>query len=386
MLGGWAIGEVCYKLICQTLPRGGRVLELGSGEGTTELCKHYAVTSIEDDSSWLGYAPSKYIHAPLENGWYSRRKLADLPDYDLLLVDGPVGELRRGMLSHMDLFNWSRPTIFDDAHRPEVRELISAAELRTGRQAQTLAERDKAVAILPGRKQRVYLTVPAGRGWLHKHVHFAILRMMIDGRYSVRHDCPTHSPTVNSLHKTMWDFLDGGEDYWITMDDDNPATRNPLDLIALNKDIIGLPTPVWHNAKPGDQPYYWNALKAATKEVGWRPNDNCDGLKEVDAVGGGCLVLSRKVCETMKDMQPFSREWLPDGTVHLGWDYRFCDRAKQLGFQIWTHYDYPCLHFNEIEVTEIIRAFAEMNRQKEMRDGRSSGTQSQDRPAGQRVC
>ncbi len=204
-------------------------------------------------------------------------------------------------------------------------------------------------------KTSVYITVPNGKGWLHKGVHFAILRMLMDGRYILRHDCPTNSPYVHNLHKCMHDFLNGGEDFWFSMDDDNPPTNNPLDLVEYDLDVVGFPTPVWHNEVVGDRPWYFNALDS--KLDGYVPHEPCDGLQEVDAIGSGCFMVSRRVMLAVKDQQPFMRQWGGDGLVELGGDYSFCKKVKKLGFKVWAHYDYICQHFNELEIGETIRAF-----------------------------
>ncbi len=201
----------------------------------------------------------------------------------------------------------------------------------------------------------VYLTVPNGDGWLHKLTHFAVIKILQDSRYKVRHDCPTHSPYVNNLHHCIKDFLNGGEDFWLTIDSDNPPMNNPLDLVEYNLDIVGFPTPVWHNAVPGDRPWYFNALDA--KDEAYTPHTDTNGLQEVDAVGSGCLLISREVILKLKDQQPFMRTWNPDGTVEVGGDFSFCRKAKAAGFRIWTHYDYPCHHFNEVDLIESIQAF-----------------------------
>jgi hypothetical protein len=201
---------------------------------------------------------------------------------------------------------------------------------------------------------RIYVTVPNGSGWLHKHVHFAICRMLVDRRYQIRHDCPTHSPYVNNLHHCMHDFLKGGEDYWLSIDTDNPPKNNPLDLVEYDCDLVGFPTPIWHNTVPGDQPWYWNALD----EIGdaFKPHQPCEGLQQVDAIGSGCFLVSRRVIFKLKNQQPFMRVWNKDGLVEVGGDYSFCRKVRQEGFKIWTHYDYPCRHFNEIDIMEIIQA------------------------------
>lgn len=204
---------------------------------------------------------------------------------------------------------------------------------------------------------RVYLTVPNGDGWLHKQVHFATVQILVDGRYKVRHDCPSHKPYVDNLHRCMHDFIDNGDDYWLSMDADNPPLRNPLDLVELDLDLVGLPTPVWHcdTKKPHDAPFYWNALDRL--EDGWLPHQPCSGLQEVDAIGSGCFLVARRVIMELKDRQPFMRRWGKDGLVQVGGDYSFCEKVKAAGFKVWAHYDYPCRHFVEIELGEAIQAF-----------------------------
>ena len=203
----------------------------------------------------------------------------------------------------------------------------------------------------------VYVTVPNGSGKIHKMVHFAICRMLADRRYTIRHDCPTHSPYVNNLHRCVKDFLNGGEDFWLSMDDDNPPIRNPLDLVEHDLDVVGLPTPVWHNSVKGDRPYYFNALTWAEKEQTYRPHENMKGLQEVDAIGSGCMLIARRVILELKGQQPFARQWNQDGTVDVGGDYSFCQKVKKANFKVWAHFDYPCHHFNEISLIEVIEAF-----------------------------
>ena len=203
----------------------------------------------------------------------------------------------------------------------------------------------------------VYETVPT-TSKLHKMTHFAIFKILGDGRYKVRHDCPTHTPYVNNLHHCMKDFLNGGEDYWMSSDDDQFPLNNPLDLVELDCDLIGFPTPVWHNSVPGDRPWYFNAMDRVPD--GFKPHETCEGLQEVDAIGSGCFLVSRRVIEHLKDQQPFMREWLPDGTVGIGGAFSFSDKGKAAGFRIWAHFDYPCEHMVTLPLLEVIRSFAVM--------------------------
>ena len=130
--GGFCIDEELFSYIKKILPGGKTILELGSGDGTAELCRHYKVYSIEDDNKWLNKHHSNYIHAPLKkhkpvsklpgDKWYDADILRkELPKirYDLLLIDGPsrINASRAGFIKYRDLFNLNVPIIFDDVNR-----------------------------------------------------------------------------------------------------------------------------------------------------------------------------------------------------------------------------------------------------------------------------
>lgn len=107
------------------------VLELGSGSGSATLVNKSwveSVHSIEHDPEYVGKHPGvNYIHAPIVNGWYDTRVLREqLPEqYDVILVDGPPGAIGRGgLFSNLDLFDTTKPMVFDDVHRQPEQELI----------------------------------------------------------------------------------------------------------------------------------------------------------------------------------------------------------------------------------------------------------------------
>lgn len=118
--GGWSISKELFDWILSNLSKGSTILELGSGSGTKELVKFYNVYSVEHDIKWVDLVPeSTYIHAPLVDGWYDVEILKDkLPkEYDLLLIDGPIGESRINIINHYDMFNKNIPIIIDDTNR-----------------------------------------------------------------------------------------------------------------------------------------------------------------------------------------------------------------------------------------------------------------------------
>lgn len=127
-LDGWSIPREAFEWIYENLPHGSTILELGSGNGTKELVKYYNVVSIEENKKWVDVVPeSKYIYAPLkeyENSnthsccWFDDSCLTQLPkDYDLLIIDGPVGNNRGNFVHFMEYFKKDVPYVIDDTNR-----------------------------------------------------------------------------------------------------------------------------------------------------------------------------------------------------------------------------------------------------------------------------
>jgi len=204
--------------------------------------------------------------------------------------------------------------------------------------------------------KRIYLTVPNGKGALHKSVHFAVIRLLQDPRFVVRHDCPTHRPFENNLHHCIQDFLKGGEDFWLSIDSDNPPTANVLDRVLDDLDFVGFPTPVYHNTNNGERPYYWNAYRRNHKEDGYNEWQPQQGLQRVDAVGTGCFLSARRVFEHPAMAAPFQRRCDDEGRVIRGNDLAFCERAVSAGFSIYADFDRPCDHFVTVPMVELIHS------------------------------
>lgn len=208
---------------------------------------------------------------------------------------------------------------------------------------------------------KVYITVPC-QHWVHKAVSKCLVLLHVDGRYKIRMEWPSHKPYENNLHHIVVEFLKSDCDYWLSIDSDNPPVNNPLDLVELDLDVVGLPTPIWHNAgKKGERPVYWSAYDYASDVDAYREHQVRDGLQQVDAIGTGCFLIARRVFEH-PEMQKgaFIRKLYPDGTVHKGNDMSFCERVKGCGFTVWAHFGYPCKHFSELELNEVVGAFRGM--------------------------
>lgn len=208
--------------------------------------------------------------------------------------------------------------------------------------------------------KKVLISVP-NMHWIHQHVAHKLLVLQQDNRYETTFIFPSNKPYENNLHHIVKDFLEGDWDFWLNIDADNPPRNNPLDLIELDKDVIGLPTPIWHfnpALGKGQRPIYWNAYDYVDHKSGYKEHQERKGLQRVDAVGTGCVLYARRVFEDPALQKgAFLRRVDDKGCVIRGNDLAFCERAIAQGFEIYCHFDYPCDHFNEVELNSVSQAF-----------------------------
>lgn len=139
-LGGWSISQNLFDHVTRTVPAGGTVLELGGGKSTSAFSSLYKVITIDNDPQYIPILPGNVIiHAPLvpfkcdlfpsNTSWYDPDKIRgglQGLDYDVIVVDGPVGGTggRGGFSQNLDLFKTNVPIFFDDVHREAEWRLI----------------------------------------------------------------------------------------------------------------------------------------------------------------------------------------------------------------------------------------------------------------------
>src|SRR3990167_5493586 len=205
---------------------------------------------------------------------------------------------------------------------------------------------------------RILVTLP-NLHWVRAGVAMTMVKLSLDRRYALTFQPSSHKPYENNLHHIVNSFMDGGYDFWLNIDDDNPPLHNPLDLVEKNLDIVGFPTPIWHytGEVPGERPIYWNAYDYVPQADAYKEHTAREGLQGVDAVGSGCMLIARRVFQH-PDLRygAFFRTWHPDGTMNKGGDVSFCERARAAGFSVWCAFDHPCDQFAQVSLNEVARA------------------------------
>jgi len=222
---------------------------------------------------------------------------------------------------------------------------------------------------------KVLVTVPQ-TGWIHTEVCSTLLRMMaspVDNVGEIVIEFPGHRPIEASRSHTACKVRDGDYDWWVSIDDDNPPIKNPLELIQYDKDYIGLPTPCISTGNGKANAAMWNVWEAydfgCPLDKPIRRDSTHDelpayktispgvGLQQVGAVGTGSFVLRASILKDIPD--PFCSVYDPQGRLICGSDLWFCRRLREKGFDIWTHWGYPCQHIKETDLRKFVAPIPE---------------------------
>lgn len=197
---------------------------------------------------------------------------------------------------------------------------------------------------------RILVVCPSESLSLHASTHEALRKIASDTRYQVDLKILQGQPISHSRNKVAKKSVEDKYDFVLMIDDDVAPIKSPLDLVVLNKDILSLPTPIMQNGQ-----MMFNTVVAVGDNFKPLPGHLQQGLVEIDAAGTGCILIKTDVFKKVK--RPFDFEFDDDGLKTRGEDFAFCMRAKEAGFRVWTHYDYPCEHWNRLNMLQILEAF-----------------------------
>jgi hypothetical protein len=200
----------------------------------------------------------------------------------------------------------------------------------------------------------IYVSVST-KGYIRKELAPLLHIIKSDKRYNVIVDDKFGRPYAHRLQRVVNDFLKTNAQFLLQIDHDNVPLKNPLDLIELNKDVIGMPYLALRNGEYGFLTFERNK---AGKMVQAYPPENEIQLVQVDRVSSGAILIARRVLEKIKE--PFMREW-KDGLAIKGADFSFCDKVKAAGFEIWAHWGHIASHYKEIDLLEIPKLIEKYN-------------------------
>lgn len=206
---------------------------------------------------------------------------------------------------------------------------------------------------------KVMVAIP-NQGSIRRELAVLLIDMVTQSVINKKYEIDLRFSTVTNIdfnrNKIVGMFLKTDCKYLLMIDDDNPCLKNPLDLIELKKDIIIYPT-FMAKTMDGKPIINYNVFNKQGKK--WKSQVMTPGkpLMEYDAGGTGCILIKRKVLESLE--APFKSKMNKDGTRDVGSDLWFCERARRKGFKIWAHWDYSCMHFKDYDLLNIGRMLIE---------------------------
>jgi hypothetical protein len=195
---------------------------------------------------------------------------------------------------------------------------------------------------MPDEKPRILACVPTYHAVdPAPFLHFMIVsqetgRAEARGQYAVR--WMAGGPKVKLLrvrNGACKQALDIGASHLLLVDDD--MLLNPADIIGrllqADKDIVG---PLFFRSDGNYDPL---VFRLGSDDVFWPIFDYPQKqLFKVDAIGGGVMLIRRRVLETLHDL------WFvpaPDGSAST--DLPFCRKVTQAGFEVWCDSSMPVL-------------------------------------------
>ena len=199
-------------------------------------------------------------------------------------------------------------------------------------------------------KKGIFIAI-LNQGSIRSELSNLMLQLSLQDKYNLIISYPAEKPISNNRNKIVQEFLaTPGMDYLLMIDGDIIPSINILNLADFQKDIIGalcfmyqqnMVIPIALKRNPEGK---YDVIQFRGDE----------GLSEVDAVGTGCIMISREVLEKVK--HPFENIYDPDGIKKYGLDISFCQKAKEQGFKVYSHLDYACSHWSIMDLKLVYQA------------------------------
>lgn len=208
-------------------------------------------------------------------------------------------------------------------------------------------------------KPKVLVCVLTGserQQWPAPELALMLFNMGHDPRFDVQiANVKDAHPVEVARNHTIKLARDRGFDWLVSLDNDNfMPVGTPLDIIAAagpqQQSVIGLTY----------------AVKSSESACNLYPPPECGGkieglFQEVSAVGGGVLIVHRRVWEKIP-RGPWFRwqhgadtETLDKSNGGCGEDVYFCNLVRQRGLRVWTHRELLAGHYRTTNVTAMVR-------------------------------
>lgn len=195
-------------------------------------------------------------------------------------------------------------------------------------------------------RKKVFIAVP-NLGCMVPGLATNLIHWTHDPRYQVTTYMPEGIfPLDAARNRCVKEFLERDDDFlwWIDADIVPPVDALHR-LVQADKDAIGA---VCFSMKADQGEYFpypvtlrYNEDKEYTVYYG-------QGVEEVDATGGACVLYKRKVFEAIE--RPYEFLYYPDGTLRLTCDFYIFQKMQKAGFKLFIDFDILCDHQKKVSL------------------------------------
>lgn len=210
-------------------------------------------------------------------------------------------------------------------------------------------------------KPKIFIAIAKGDNMAVTGLETDLLFWTHNPRYIVKvYPIPYRYPLDNARNFGVKEFLQTDCDYLWWIDNDIVPPKETLHrLVQADKDVIGA---VGFSTKYDEvgQWFVYPVTLRYNKDMRYVVFYDGNGITEVDAIGGACVIVKRKVYEMIE--RPYQFHYHRDGTMSLTADFDFCQKVQKAGFKIYVDFGLQCSHFKTVDLKQVNRLLVKNGR------------------------
>jgi hypothetical protein len=181
----------------------------------------------------------------------------------------------------------------------------------------------------------------------------ALFKMQQDPRYDVSLKIWPGFGVDVVRNQIVAAFLQSDAQFLLMIDDDMIPPDDLLEMAAYDCDIVGALYYAWNIGSGPFVAAYWEESDGqyARPKPGYIENT---GLREITLVGGGCIMIHRRVLEAIP-VPWFSFETDAAGQkIITPEDFLICRKAISHGFKVFLDTDRVCGHIKRVDLRDVV--------------------------------
>ena len=201
-------------------------------------------------------------------------------------------------------------------------------------------------------KKKIYIAIPTATDRLVSGLVNRLLNWTKAKEYDTRvfiH--PSLFPLDNARNTIVKHFLETEADYLFWIDDDIIPSEDVLEKLARtldNRDDIDAIGAVCFSMKRQGGQYFPYPVTLRRDEDNRYAVHFGEGIEEVYAVGGACIMIRREPLEIIE--RPYEFVYHADGTLALTCDFRIWEKFQDAGFHLFVDFSLMCDHQRECSI------------------------------------